>query len=235
MIYRHVLFLVFGSLICTLTSAQHFNFNVGYGIGYGDPGDINRVIHVYNSVNAATITKSMPKVNFLHGYTVGITYGGQLKFEISRTARRADVIAEGIVNGENRFRQLRIISNTIGLGVQYNMSKKWTVGLNYDIGNYKGFGRSAAAGEKPKFTRLFVLDNGIFARTQMGVSFFAQYNFWRFSARLYWQLQFINKNLGAIDSWMLNGQQIIDKYHLEGKMNNLGLQLIFRIGRVDYY
>jgi hypothetical protein len=140
------------------------------------------------------------------------------------------VFAEGEVNGEKRYRQLRIMSNTIGLGFQLAASRKWTFGINYDIGNFKGFGRSGPVGDKPKLTRLFVVDNGIVARTQMGFTFFAQRNFGRLSARLYWQWQLLQKRLDSIDTWMLNGQEIVENHHLVGKMNNLGFQLFFRIG-----
>lgn len=223
-------------LICLLVlivpdyAFSQFNLQFGYGVAYASPSEINRLIYVYNNVNRASITKEMAKVHFFHGYTVGITYGDRFKIELSRTARRSDVVAEGEVNGEKRYRQLRIMSNTIGLGCQLALSRQWTVGLNYDVGNFKGFGRSAAVGDKPKLTRLFTLDNSIVARTQMGFTFFAQRNFGRLSARLYWQWQLLQKRLDIVDSWMLNGQQIIEDSQLQGKMSNLGFQVFFRIG-----
>lgn len=214
----------------TALMGQHFNFYAGYGVAYASPGDVNRVIYVYNNVNRATLTKNMPKVHFFHGYTVGITYGGRFKIELSRTARRSDVFAQGEVNGEKRYRQLRVMSNTVGFGFQFAPTEKLAFGLTYDIGNFKGYGRSGPVGDKPKLTWLFVVDNSVLIRTQMGFTFYAQRNFGRLSTRLYWQWQILQKRLDNLDSWMLNGQQIIDKYNLIGKMSNLGFQVFFRIG-----
>lgn len=230
-------------LVCLLVlilpgfAFSQFNLQFGYGVSYCNPGDINRLIYVYNNVNRASITKEMPKVHFMHGYDLGVTFGDRFKIEIHRTSRRANVMAEGMVNGESRFRQLRIISNTMGFGFGAAVSRRWDLGFSIDIGNFKGFGRTGAKGENPKYDRLFIINDMAgkqISRVQFGFTMYAQRNFGRFGARLYWQWQAIKKPLDRIDSWMLNGQQIIENHQLEDKVSNLGFQLLFRLGKINY-
>jgi hypothetical protein len=96
-------------LVCLLVlilpgfAFSQFNLQFGYGVSYCNPGDINRLIYVYNNVNRASITKEMPKVHFMHGYDLGVTFGDRFKIEIHRTSRRANVMAEGMVNGESHL------------------------------------------------------------------------------------------------------------------------------------
>jgi hypothetical protein len=209
-----------------------FNLQLGYGIAYGNPSDLNRLIYVYNNVQGDNLTKKMPKVHFLHGYTIGVSIGSDFKFEIHRTSRRGNVMAEATVNGVDYIRQLQIISNTLNFGASFAPSPKWDFGASLDIGNFKGFGRTGPAADKLKYERLFVLDNSLIMRTRFGFTVFAQRNFGRLSARLYWQWMPFTKSLDGLDSWLLNGQQIIENHHLEDKMSNLGLEVFFRIGKL---
>lgn len=228
---KHYIFLLSIFLLANVSYGQ-VNLQLGYGMAYANPADLNRLIYVYNNVQGDNLTKQMPKVHFLHGYTIGVSFGSELKLEVHRTSRRGNVTAKATVNGEDYIRQLQIISNTLNFGFSYAPSAKWDFGASLDIGNFKGFGRTGPAADKLKYERLFVLDNSLIMRTRFGFTAFAQRNFGRISARLYWQWMPFTKPLDRVDSWMLNGQQIIENHHLEDKLSNLGLEVFFRIGKL---
>lgn len=214
------------AFICSLPSYSQVNLQIGYGMGYTNPRDMNKVIYLYNQLHY-NLDKTMPKIHFTHGYVIGVSFGTRLKFEIHRTSRRALVTAE---QGDT-VRQFRFITNSINFGLSWGPNPKWDFGGSVDIGNFKGFGRIGPKDDKPKFERYFVIDNSILLRSQVGLTVFAQRNFGHLSARLYYQFQPFTRSLDIMDTRLLGGS-IVAFDHLQSKASNLGLEIMFRIGNV---
>jgi hypothetical protein len=227
---KYYLFIVSVFLLALSNPAQGQGggyFKAGYQVGYMNPADINRVIYIYNKLHY-NLDKKMPKMHFMHGYTVGFAVGGDTKLECFRTSRRAMVTAE---QGDT-VRQLRLISNFISMGVSKSIDKRWDVGVSLDVGNFKGFGRVGPKDNLPKFDRLFVVSNkSLLATTQLGSTIFVQRNFGFVAARLFYQFQIINMSLDNLDPWMLGGPIVEFDALDSGKASNVGLELMFRIGK----
>ncbi len=230
-----------------MSHAQGF-WRVGYGWGYCNPREINRLIDVHNNLNREYYNTGND-LNKIH--TVGglmFAFGKESEgagFEVSWQNRHSISKSDFMHNGEEIERRLKVRSNCLSLAF-YGGSESVKFGTSLDLGTFKGFYKRAlkTAVKDTSYTPLFqtvqqlggptFLKDGDFLRTfQMGVTPFIQVEKGPIGARLSYQFQMMKLDLDDLDYILLGGQKLQNDHTLEGRMSSLSLILFLKLG--GYY
>jgi hypothetical protein len=228
MIPTRTLLLMFTALAPFLLKAQ---IVIGVTGGYANPKELNREIYVYNTVNAAGLTKQMDAVHWYRGIVLGFQSKGDLFGDFRYVRRSCTVSSEFDSSGVAMTRQLKVQSNTFNLGVGFR-ADGWVFGASWDFGGFKGKGRKGAKeGIKDRdWFRLWVHDSSPILRAQTGSTLFVGREFGFIGVRLYAQFQFMKLIFDELDPWMF-GTRLNESYWNRDKFNNYGLEVSFLLGK----
>jgi hypothetical protein len=210
----------------------------GWSAGYANPKEINRAIHVYNSVHSQTLSKEMQPVHFNHGLVAGYRIGSDGFVELLYTRKVATVSAQADSAGVLLERQLKVLSNTWNFGGGVALDSRLRIGLSVDVGRFKGRGRrgpESTIGDQ-EFQKLWVLDDtrllGISAyKLYMASTVFAEMDFGLIGLRVYYQFAFLRNQMERLDSWLLSGQTLNWGTYLDDKFSNAGVMLTLQLGK----
>ena len=226
-------------VVCLLVNVTHAQFVIGWSAGYANSHELNRTIHVYNSVQSSTLSKEMQMVHFNHGLIAGFRFGGDDGFaELLYSRKVASVSAEADSSGVTLERQLKVLSNTWNLGGGYRITENFRIGMSFDLGRFKGKGRrgpKSSIGDQ-EFEKLWVLDNtrifGIHAyKLYCATTAFAELNFGMVGFRVYYQWALTKNKMDGFDYWLLSGQTLNWEESLYDKFSNAGVMLTLQIGK----
>lgn len=227
--------LFFAFLLCsTSISAQ---FMIGWNAGYGNARELNREIYVYNALNATGLKKEMGQVHWYQGPAIGFRTPGDGFFGELMYSRKKAMVSSQFDSAAVPFvRQMKVYSNTWNLGFGYN-SNGWGIGMSFDFGRFKGFGRRGAESsiKDQDWQRLWVQDRtrliGIaIYRLYITETVFVEKKFNFVSVRLYAQLFGMRCKLDGLDAWMF-GADLNYAMPSEEHFNNYGMAIIINLGK----
>jgi hypothetical protein len=245
--YKNIFFMLLLIQSSYNTFAQGF-LRVGYGWGYANPREINRLIDVHNTLNQEYYNTGND-LNKIHSFG-GLMFGfgkedENLGFEITWQNKHSVSSSNFMYNNEEIERRLKIRSNCLSFAL-YGGSENVKFGASLDMGTFKGLYKRApkSAIKDTSYIHLFqtfqqlggptFLKDGDFIRTlQIGMTPFVQLEKGPIGVRLFYQFQFMRLSIDDLDYVLMGGQKIQNNHNLKDKMNNFGILLYLKLG--GYY
>lgn len=217
----------------------HAQFVFGWSGGWAPCRELNREIYVYNQVNKHGLDKEMDAVHWYQGPVIGFRAGDEDGgfVELLYTRKRSKVASEFDSSGVAMTRQIKTLCNTYNLGFGFQ-SSGWRIGMSFDFGRFKGFGRRATVdgiGDTP-WDRIWVLDK----KRLIGISIYRLYISETvfversladglINIRAYCQLPGTKAQLDGLD-WFLFKDELNFGNYQEQSFWNFGASLTIAIG-----
>lgn len=207
--------------------------HAGYAISLINPGDINRLIYVYNLRGG--FDKEMPYFRELHGFTLGYinAIDDDIHWEFRFQNRHSVIAAERTFGQDTWRRELKLQQNFISAGFYFGNPVYF--GLNMDVGNWRGFTRVNTLDSiaEMEWVRIFTLDDVYESTTtkgmQVGGTLYAGWQTDFVGFRFFYQYQFMRRALDDLDNVLL-GADFEEGNYPVARTNNFGLELYFKIG-----
>lgn len=209
-------------------------FRIGYAYNFGNPKEINRVIHTQNLIS--DFEESMPYMDQMRG--LFFSYGKHTEnggFECEWRNRHGIVGAMWMDNGVPMSRQYKHRQNTLNFNI-YVKGGVFSVGSGFGIGSWKGFIRNAMTDsiENANWSQLYVTESTELSSidwlwtTKWSIPFFIGLDFKYVGIRFIYQYQLNKMVLDHLDNALI-GRNVTDFTPLEGKFSNFGIELFVRL------
>ena len=232
-------FLVTGCLLFGLATHAQSSFNIGYAQYFGNAKEFNRVIYLYNQTGA--FDKEMNYLRFARGPAFTYHAGDEnMAFEMKWHNRHTKLHSKWHdINNVDYRRDIKFRQNAMAFNFIIK-NDGFYYGFGFDIGNWKAWTRRGTTDEIGSLDwEVVFIDKDWHSwgsltwllTTQASFTGILGYEAGPVGCRLTYQYQGMTKYLDHLDNYLVGRD--IGNSHLEGRFNNLGLELYFKIGGND--